>query len=260
MDLATKNALELLGADSTLDKEKKLARFMFYGDPGAGKTTLAASIALELGEKVMFVTTDSAWSVLYKYPDWLNRIHRVPFGGMSQLVAMVHARAEGLAPYAECDTLVWDTASGGLAISLRNLVKGKPLPAAFLKQQIDKDSPVWQHYGLLVNALTDTIDVLNRSDLHIIYTAHTREPGENDIAKKKFAVRPDMPEKSYLAIAKEVGLMGYMYKEKKGSERLIQFEGTLTESAKSQITGIEETTYKASDIPSLVKGWVYPND
>lgn len=257
MSLSTKEltALELMAANSSLGEEKKLFRGQFYGDPGAGKTTLAANIAMELGEKALFLTTDSAWSVLYKYPDFKSRIHRIPFAGFSQVDAIVDAHELGIDIYGQCETLIWDTVDSGVDIYLRALVESKKNNPNIAKQQADPAVEGWPHYRIAGRALLDTVTKLEQSSLHIIYVSHVREPNEQDAAKKKFAIRPAMPESCFKVIHKHVQMLGFMYREKKGSDRMIQLEGTLQETAKSQISTIPEATYKANEIPGLIKKW-----
>jgi hypothetical protein len=103
--------------------------------------------------------------------------------------------------------------------------------------------------------LREIVYALNKTNLDVVYTAHVREPTDLDRKKKKFAIRPSGPEKCFEVLAQEVNLIGWLYKEDRGNERLISFEGTNLQTGKSQISTIEERTYKVAEIPELIRKW-----
>lgn len=209
---------------------------------------------MALGGDICLVSTDSAWTVLLNNSDTAANVIKFDFDGLAQIRAIAQANIEGIEPFCNYKSLLWDTASTGCNNVLRKLVAGKPLDS---KHQIDPTVEGWPHYRMLECAVRDTVEVLNKSNLHIIYTAHLRDPNDNDKAKKRFAIRPAMPEGSYKAIAQEVNFIGWLYQEKAGDKaRKIQLEGTLQETAKSQIPTIPQGTYLTSQIPELVQKWV----
>lgn len=236
---------------STWDDSARLFRGCLYGDFGSGKTSLAMKIVQALDAfPALIITTDSAWTVLQKHPEYEGLIDRRPYEGYTQMRVIAKAHYEGLEPYAKYKSIVWDTVSTGVTNTIDRLVIGKKY-----SDQRDPDVASWTHYNLASSKLREVIEVLNQSNLHVIYNAHVRDPSEDDRKKKRFAIRPDMPWSCFSVVAREVGMIGWLYKEKSGSERLIQLEGTLTETAKSQIPGIEEKTYKQNDIPQLIQNW-----
>lgn len=227
---------------------RKLRAFL-YGDPGAGKTSLAGQLVENRGA---VFATDSAWVVLLDNPELAGKIDKWDFQGFSQIRAFVEAHNEGIEPYASYDTLIWDTVAKSIDNILRTLVDAKKYP----KEQSDPLVEGWPHYRQVERALVDTIRVLNASDLNVIYTAHVRDPNSQDKEKKRFAIRPNAPEACYRALAQEVQLIGWLYNEgRDAKEPSIQVKGTLQETAKSQISTIPQGTYKVSQIPPLVQKW-----
>lgn len=238
-----------------LADEQKQFRALFYGDPGAGKTSLAVECVKVLGGRTALITTDSAWSVIYKQePEVLDKIDRIPFAGFSQIVTLAAARDEGIYPYAGYSNLIWDTVSTGVDSVMRKLVDGITDKKIRAQQPHDLVEG-WPHYRITERALRDAINVLNKTDLNIIYTAHIRDPNEQDKAKKRFAIRPNMPQASFNVVAQEVSLIGWLHTEVKGGKYLIQTQPTLTETAKSQIPTIPQGILEVSEIPELVAKW-----
>lgn len=241
--------LRIAEGSTTVANEVRLLRALFYGDFGSGKTTTALKC---IENKAIWITTDSAWVVIDKYPELQDKIVRWPFTGFSQIRSFCEAKEEGIEPWASADTFIWDTVTGSIKLSLLNLLNN---PRMRFNDQRHDDVPSWTHYGIVERKLQETVDVLSRSKYNVIYLGHVREPNEQDLQKKRFAIRANAPEASYNIIAREVQLVGWLYREAKGQQRKIQFEGTTREQAKSQLSTIQEMTYNLDQIPDLVKKW-----
>jgi hypothetical protein len=250
MDPKQLEMLEKLGGGRTLSDVPKLIRPFIYGDPGTGKTDFAVKIIEAIGGNPIWVTTDSGWSTVLKYPAIAERTRFENFDSFAQIRLIVQAREEGYEPWCNYNSLVWDTASTSINNMLRILVKEKPLPS----EQKDPSLEAWGHYRMVESAMKDTVDVLKRSGMHVIYLAHIRDPTEKDKEKRRFAIRPAGPEATYRVIAQEANLIGWLYKE--GNERLIQFNPTLKETAKTQVPTINETTYKVDLVPELISKYL----
>ncbi len=243
-------ALNAIRAPVSIKDENRRARFLFYGDPGSYKTTLAAQLVENRG---LLVSTDSAWVVLQGYPELTEKVERIPFEGFSQLRAICIAHTEGIEPYASFDTLILDTVSTMVQLVLRKLVAVRKYP----KEQHDPEVEGWPHYRIVERALIDTIEVMNNSDLNIIYLAHVREPNDSDKEKvvKKYAIRPNMPEKSFMAVAQEVQLIGWMHRPDVKKPHQVQLQGSVAVTAKSQMATLQDSTYSVHQIPELVAKW-----
>lgn len=240
--------LRIAEGATTVANERRLLRALFYGDFGSGKTTTALHC---IEKKGIWITTDSAWVVIDKYPELKDKVIRFPFTGFSQIRSFCEAKDEGIEPWASADTLIWDTATGSIESTINYFLNTLPV----FNDQRHKDVPSWTHYGIVQRKLRDTVDVLSKSQYNVIYLGHIREPNEQDREKKRFAIRANAPEASYNIIAREVQLVGWLYKENRGDKRKIQFEGTLREQAKSQLSTIKEGTYDLDQIPELIKKW-----
>jgi len=238
-----------IGEEISLLEEKKLLRAMFYGDPGAGKTTLACHLVRNRGA---LVSSDSAWVVLHKYPEVAKKIVRYPFGNFRQVRAIVKGHREGIEPYRTYDTLVWDTASTAIQIMLRGAVDANK----FATQQIHPSVEAWAHYRIIERALVETIEELNRSDLNIIYLAHVKDPSEADKEKQRFYIRPNMPEACFRAIHQETQVLGWLHKENQSGKRQIQLAGTMKVAAKSQISTLPEATYTTQEVITNLQEWM----
>lgn len=229
---------------------KKLLRPFIYGDPKVGKTDLTARTCQEANLTPMWLYSDSGYSTVYKFPELADRARFIPYDGLTQVRLLVKAREEGIEPFCNYDTLVWDTASTAINSTLRSLVNEKPMP----KEQQDRELEAWGHYRLAEAAMKDTVAVLTKSNMHIFYLAHIRDPNQQDKEKKRFAIRPAGPEATYRVIAQEANLIGWLYKDK--GKRLLDLVGSLQVTAGTQIPTLDEKLYPIEDIPKLLTKYV----
>lgn len=251
MDAKQLHELNLMNESAHEGTDGRLFRGLLYGDPGAGKTDLAAKIVQAIGGRAAWFTTDSNWVVVQKYPDVASQVRRFKFDSFAQLRLFAQAHNEKVEGYEDFKTIVWDTASTGIDNMLRQMVDLKKYP----KEQVDPLVEGRPHYRIVERALSDTVKVLNETDLNVIYLMHIKDPSDADKEKRRFAIRPKAPEASYNVIAQEVQMIGWLHKESKGSGRLLQLEGTLRETGKCQVPGILEKTYPVEEIPNLIRNW-----
>lgn len=244
--------LRSMGEPMSLSEVPKYLRAFIYGDPGVGKTDFLVQVVKELNLNPIWITTDSGWTTIFKYTDVASRTWKVPFDSFAQIRMMVQAREEGIEPFCNYDTICLDTASGAIDNMLRIVVKQKPLP----KEQQDPNVEAWGHYRMVESALKDTVNILKKSTMHVLFTAHIRDPSEKDKEKKRFAIRPAGPEACYRVIAQEVNLLGWLYPENRTDERLIQFKPTLQETAKTQIPTVDSKTYNVTQVPELISKFI----
>lgn len=233
----------------------RFLRALLYGDFSVGKTDLAVKMLYEIGcRKILAVTSDSAWVTWLKYPEISDCIERVEFVGYSQVQAMMAARAAGMAPYSEYDGMLFDTFSTAHTNVLSSIVDQK----TFADQQ-HPESPGWTTYNVGTTGAKKTISALRRSNLHIVYTAHLREPSETETKANKLQSRANIPEQAYKALAQEVNLIGLLSKERAGGERSIQVDMTNRVAAKNLISTLTQPKYNVNDVPKLIREWVQEN-
>ncbi len=251
MDDKTLAELRAMGAPMDLSEVENLVRLYLYGDFGVGKTDLAVKIVQVImevtGKKTIWLTTDSGWTTVKKYPEVSKNVWKQDFDSFKQIRLLCQAHDEGIEPFVDYGILVVDTVGKAIDMMLRYLVKAKPLD----KEQYDEMLEARGHYRMVEQLLKDTVEVVNKSKMHVIYTSHIRFPNEDDRKNRKFSIRPDAPEASFKVIARESNAIGWLYKD--AGKRLIQFEPTLKETAKIQIPGFEEKTYPVEEIPDLIR-------
>jgi hypothetical protein len=260
MDKRYLDVLDNFSTPGPVSDEQKLLRAMFYGDFGTGKSTLALQLAHMFGGEIIWVTTDSAWRVIDKYPDIKPMVRRIPYQSFSQVAAMALAADEKMPGYENVNSIIWDSVSRGVDRTLRLLADGKKVEKnQLVPRTVRKDGEIyveeWPHYRTAERALGETVQILNNSSLNVIYTAHTRFPSEKDREQQKFAIRPNLPEASYKVVAEEVSLVGWLHRDAVGSKRMCQTMGTKTVTAKSQIATVDETILETSKIPDLIQQW-----
>lgn len=228
-------------------------RGILYGDFGQGKTDLGAKIADALCDRFLLVYADSAWTTVLKYPNISTKMDKLPFGGLSQIDTILSAHAAGIEPYCHYQALMWDTASTSADTVLRNYVRVKGNSS---KMEVNRRGlEEYDHYRWLELGFRELIPKLRDSDLHIIYTAHKRDPKQKDLEEGKTAIRPAFPEATFNVLARESNMVGHVFATNK-LEYKIQLNGNSEVRAKCQIPGIEQRTYNTNEIPTLLQKWI----
>lgn len=238
--------IEKLETPQELAEVPKLLRALFFGVPGAGKTSLAGQL---IEKKALVVYTDSNYTVLQKDPEIKSKISIVPFTGFDQIRTIAQAHSAGIEPYCKYDTLIWDTVSEAIQIMLRRVVS---IP---FSSQVHDTLESWEHYRMIKSFLGETLEVLNKSTLNVIYISHLQDASEDDKKHKQYAVRSNMPRACYIKLAQEVNLIGCLSKEAAGQPRKIQLEGSTEESAKSQIPTLPEGKYLIPEVITKIQEW-----
>lgn len=230
-------------------------RALFYGDFSVGKTDLGVKCLHAIGcKKILAITSDSAWVTWLKYPEIADTIERVEFEGYSQVRTMMEARAAGIEPYASYDGMLFDTFSTAHTNVLGNIVEQKTFD-----DQKHPEAPGWTTYNVGTIGAKKVISAIRKSGLHVVYTAHLREPSEQDKTANKLMSRANIPEQTYRAIAQEVNLIGMLSKAKTGSDRTIQVDMTNRVAAKNLLNTLTQPSYNVNQIPDLIREWVHAN-
>lgn len=241
-----KQLQEMIGP-APVATQKRISRFLLYGDPGIGKSTLAAMIASMIGDRTIMVTTDPNWVAINKFPEISKNVDQTNFDSYAQVRLLLEAREMGVAPYCEYDTMIWDTVSTSVDKMVRLSVKVNDF-----KDRRDPNIAGRPDYYLAAQGLKDTLEMINESDLNVIYTAHVKDY-ENETA-----LRANMPGASYEALAQGVQAIGFVHRKKEDDPVQVLFQGTNRNQAKSQIPTLDQKLYVANEVPELVRKWVRP--
>lgn len=238
----------------------RYAKILLYGAPGVGKTKLAC----EIGSQPLLLACEPGDETLADWPDLEARTKVMSYGGINHLNALYEAFRSGQYQH---DNLVIDTIDELVEIMLDDLLAGykpskstrpiaEPKPGTGLKR-IELSGT--DDYRMLRDGIRPGIRNLCSLPMHLVFTAHVREPTWADEARKKNEgvalppTRPDLPDKTYKLISKYVGLIGHM--ERKGDRRTVSFRADNKQEAKSRIKELDGKTIDADELPSIIRNW-----
>lgn len=182
---------------------------LIYGQPGAGKSTLACS---------------APNAVLFDYDGGINRIngaHQIPTVQITCWEETQQALAEIEAEMPECQTIIMDTVGKMLEYMTTYIIKSD-------SRKGTKDGQLTQQgYGVRKSMFINLIKQLAVCGKNVIFVAHEREDKQGDVVVK----RPEIGGSSASDLMKEIDIMGYI--QLYGKERVICFDPTETYQAKN---------------------------
>lgn len=243
-----------------------LLRALFYGAPGVGKTILAVQTALALGERCLYIPTEPGDESLEDWPELRKRTTVMDYGGINHLGELYTAYQENEFP--GHPTIIIDTVDELVETQLDDLVSSytpakktrviaDPKPGLGLKRIEVAGN---DDYRFLRDGLRPGIRNLCKLPIHLILTAHVREPSWADDEKREKkgiplpALRPNLPGQTYKLVSKYVGLMGFM--TRRGPKRTISFRtDTDKEESKSRIRALDNEVIDADKLPGIIAEW-----
>jgi len=180
------------------DPESNYKKVVLYGDPGAGKTVLAAS-----APKPLFYSTDTGFESLFNHPSLLDNAKRIPYGNFKFTQALVDQAREGALPY---ETLVIDTFTGVAENCLKELsiAKFKKDPSREAGQFV----AIGKDYQENTEQMKFLIASLTQAPMHVIYICHADE--KKDEQTGKTMTRPMLTPKIASKLLADATLVGYM--------------------------------------------------
>lgn len=241
-------------------------RSLIYGGPGVGKTVLAVQIALQLGERCLYIPTEPGDETLEDWPELLARTSVMDYAGINMLRELATAYREGEFP--DHPTLILDTIDELTETMLDDLVAGykpakdtrpkaEPKPGLGLRRI---EVAGTDDYRFLRDGLRPALREICSLPVNLILLAHVREPTWADEAKLKAsrtplpAKRADLPTQTYRLVSKYVGLIGYM--SRMGDKREVSFRTDSTkEEVKSRIRDLDNRVINANDLPGIIRNW-----
>lgn len=236
-----------------LKETQRLIRACFYGPLGQGKTTMTGMICKALGGRTLDVTADSAWATLTN-PEFEGlEIDRIPFksGGKDTTWEQLKQIFDSYGDGATYQNLMLDPFSTMSDIGRLHWTRTVPLA--------DQRHPMissWSHYNIVKDTFTESIvPLLNESKLNVFFICHDRLPSEDEKAKAKGQIRPNLPSETFNRLGQECNLLGYCSKPQP-TKYLINTAGSKQYAAKSQIPTVPQREFDQSELPQMLVDWV----
>lgn len=246
--------------DAMLEKPPPYLKSVIYGDAGMHKTVTSCSIG-----NTLLLAADPGWVSVQNHPDIWRTTTPIPFMGFRQLETLALALFWQEPPYDQYDTFVVDT----LAFIQENYIDDLIRSGKFKKDTrpefvvrdpkaaedlVIKELPGVDDYHAAKNILRGPCRDLMKAPLNVIFLAHEREPSREELKNNYRLVRPDVTEALYKIIFRDAHLVGRTSKNPKG-QRIIDFNGTDRQAAKSRIAKLNDRQILAEDFPRIIKHW-----
>ncbi len=241
VDKTKLDEMDRLMFDPTIGRFKGL----IYGDPGAGKTTLGASI----GDSPLFIVADPAgYESLYNHPELGlgTRIKTMKYAGISQLEFLADVFTDGGTSFDQFDTVQLDTMSNIASLDRDVVTKVKMKKKGNDFQWEDQQWPIYNENTLRV---TTALLKLMLAPVNVVMTAHSMEKEING----RQVTRPKFSPEIFAAISGQCSMIAYCTANESGVDtdgsvkyaRRIQYHPTKSIVAKTRIGGLP--TYE--DLP-----------
>lgn len=211
---------------------------LIYGDPGAGKTVLAASI----GDKVLYIMADpGGYESLFNHPELGlgTRIETIKYAGISQLETLADIFDEGGTKYDKFDTVLIDTMSNIASLDRDTVTKAKMKKKGDDFSWEDQQWPIYNENTLRV---TTALLKLMLAPINVVMTSHSveREVNGRQVTRPKFS--PEI----FASISGQCSMIAYMTANEAGVDsdgsvnykRKIQYHPTRSIVAKTRIGGL----------------------
>lgn len=175
-------------------------KITLYGDPGAGKTVLAAT-----APRPLFLSTDTGYESLENHPELAKNANRMPYKNFKAFQALCEKAAEGA--FADrFDTLVIDTFSGVADATLKEL--------SIAKFKKDPSRPAGQFvaegkdYQENTEQMKYAVSLLTMAPMHVVYICHSVET--KDDTTGRVTIRPALTPKLAQKVLADSTVLGFM--------------------------------------------------
>lgn len=247
-------------ANLSVEDPPTYLKAVIYGDAGKHKTVTACSLG-----KTLLLAADPGWISVKNHPDIWKNVKVMQFLGFRQLETLAVALYHQTPPFDQYDTFVIDTLAFIQEDYVDALLRAGKFnkdtrPKFIIKDQKAADDLVLEEipglddYHAAKNILRGPCRTLMKSPLNVIFLAHEREPSREELANRIRLLRPDVTEALYKIIYRDAHLVGRTYKDDKGN-RIIDFNGSNIQAAKSRITVLNDRKIYAEQFPKAIKKW-----
>jgi AAA domain len=232
---------------------------IIYGDFGTAKTVTCSTLG-----RTLVIAGDPGWVSIKNHPDIWKNVTVLPFAGFRQLETLAIALYWQYEEWAEYDTVVIDP----IALVQEDYVDDLLRAGKYNKDTrpqfqvtdekaaadlVIKELPGLDDYHAAKNVLRSPCRDLMKAPLNVIFIAHEREPTREEEKRGTKNVRPDVTEALYKVISRDVHLIGRTSTESR--QRIIDFQGTSRQAAKSRIALLNDRQIIVEDFPKAIKKW-----
>lgn len=202
---------------------------MIYGDPGVGKTHLAATWKSE-GQKLLINCDKGSETIrnddsILVQDIGLNEDGSENHRDLEDLEEIFWLLLSKKPPYDKVDTVIIDGATDLQAIDLRNIIyaKYKKDKKHKEKQAIDE---IWQEdYGTNTARMKRVFRLFRDAPFHLIITCHSKKvmppTTQKNVKVKPLALLPSLTDKAGVSIQGMVNYVWYLYQRSSDQQRML---------------------------------------
>jgi hypothetical protein len=226
-----------------------------YGEYGTTKTVTTGRISRE---KFLVVHTDNGWTSLENHDDLVDRYDLLPYTGLSQLTELAEWSWESDFPY---DLIHLDTVSQMQEEYLDFLLEEISWSQNFREKSVAKrrgaetvEVPGRADYHVTRNKMRGPVKALIKSPIDVVFSAHLREPTEDEKTKGILVRRPTLTQTVYSLIAREASVMALFERDKTGGIQIV-CETDRKQVAKSRIKSLDTRTVSVAEFIGSIHNW-----
>lgn len=226
-----------------------------YGEYGTTKTVTAGKISTG---KFLVVATDNGWTSFDNHPDLVDRFDIVPYNGLSQLTSLAEWSYEPDFPY---DLIHVDTISQVQEEYLDFLLEEISWSQNFREKSQAKrkgaelvEVPGRADYHVTRNKMRGPVKALIKAPVDVVFSAHLREPTEDEKARGILVRRPTLTSTVYSLIAREASVMALFERTKTNGIQIV-CETDRKQVAKSRIQSLDNKTVSQDEFVKAIHNW-----
>jgi hypothetical protein len=253
MTTDTRQALK----DSILGPEARVRYYkgFHYGEYGTTKTVTAGKISRV---RFLVVATDNGWTSLDNHDELLDKYDVVPYNGLSQLREIAEWSYEDDFPY---DLVHVDTISQIQEEYLDFLLDEISWSQNFREKSQAKrkgaetvEVPGRADYHVTRNKMRGPVKELIKAPVDVVFSAHLREPTDDEKSKGILIRRPTLTQTVYSLIAREASVMA-LFERTKDNGIQIKCETDKKQVAKSRIKSLDGKTVNVEQFVKSIHDW-----